>query len=185
MFVQVLCISAQNQLKLRVLYSCVYVLHICADVGVIDWNTVYVDKYRWKGRIKQWSWCKCTVIYHAVYEQSTTHRFLYKPSNHQLLHNHGCLLQGLKILHNYKVSSSCSRLRKVHCFFFSFFFFSLHIYKYILLEMALWLCRLRPPISLRSYALHYSLILWIVILIMSNGVKDTSASSCMTYFMKA
>lgn len=79
----ILCISAQNQLKLRVLYSCVYISYIWADVSVTDWNTVFVDKYRWKSRIQQWSRCinKCTVIYHVVYEQSTTHWFLYKPSN--------------------------------------------------------------------------------------------------------
>lgn len=142
MFVQVWCISAQNQWKLGVLYSCVYVLHICADVVVIDWNRVYVDKYRWRSRNKQWSRCKCTVIYHAVYEQSASHWFLYKPSNHQLLNNHGCLLQGLKILHNYKVSSSCSRFRT-----FTAFFLHTHIHIYIYTPWAGFVTVLSSPLT--------------------------------------
>lgn len=144
------------------LYSCVYISHIRADVGVTVWNAAYVAKSRWRGRIQQWRRCKCTVIYHAVYEQSTTHWFLYKPSH---------ISCSIIMAVCYRVWRFCTTIR---CFFFVF----THIYSLS------WLYA-DADSSLRSFALHYTLILWIVVLIMSDCVKDASASSCMAYFVKA
>lgn len=55
---------------------------------------------------------------YIMYAVSTNHRFLYKPSNHQLLSYHIRLQQSLWILHNYHIFSLLPGIHNSYCIFF-------------------------------------------------------------------
>lgn len=149
-------------------------LHMCVNIGLIGWWNDRVWKNMRKGNVNAQWYIKYAVI--------TSHWLSYKPSNHQLLSNHVCFLQqGLKILHNYNVSY-CSSFRTIIAF-----------YTFILQKLASWHLQIQRNVFFcccccpgmlfhgsvcftqdisfrRSCTLHYSFILWIVILNMSNCV---------------
>lgn len=98
-------ISAQNQKKKKKSR-----LHILAHVGCLDWRNRENEEV--EGNAQRY----------IMYAVSTNHRFLYKPSNHQLLSYHIRLQPSLWILHNYHVFLLLPGIHNSYCIFFFFFF---------------------------------------------------------------
>lgn len=81
-------------------------LHILAHVGCIDRRNRENEEV--DGNAQRY----------IMYAVSTNHRFLYKPSNHQLLSYHIRLQQSLWILHNYHVFLLLPGIHNSYCIFF-------------------------------------------------------------------